>query len=144
MRTHAFDDPSKPAHEPIELTLETVDEIHHDGGTVLGAGRGGINIGAADGFVEAEAWIRKHEVSALFVVGGDGTQTAACGLDLHLRGVGVKCAVVGIPKTIDNDCGIIDRSFGFETAVEEAVRAVHSATVEARSAGPRGASARCT
>ena len=33
-------------------------------------------------------------------------------------------AVVGIPKTIDNDIPIIDKSFGFETSVEEAVKAI--------------------
>jgi len=42
--------------------------------------------------------------------------------------------VVGIPKTIDNDCDCVDRSFGFTTAVQEAVRAIKSAAVEARSA----------
>ena len=38
-------------------------------------------------------------------------------------------AVVGVPKTIDNDIGLIDRSFGFNTAVEEACKAVASAKV---------------
>jgi 6-phosphofructokinase 1 len=42
---------------------------------------------------------------------------------------------VGVPKTIDNDIGLIDRSFGFNTAVEEARKAVRSAKVEAACAG---------
>jgi len=41
--------------------------------------------------------------------------------------------VVGVPKTVDNDIPIIDKSFGFETAVEEAQRAITAANVECRS-----------
>lgn len=44
-----------------------------------------------------------------------------------------KVAVTGIPKTIDNDIPVIDKSFGFDTAVEEAQRAINAAHVEAES-----------
>lgn len=44
------------------------------------------------------------------------------------------CAVVGIPKSIDNDILLVDRCFGFDTAVEEAQRALLAAKVEASSA----------
>ena len=47
--------------------------------------------------------------------------------------MGEQLAVAGIPKTIDNDVSIIDRSFGFDTAVEEAQRAIAAAHVEADS-----------
>ncbi|XVF26249.1 hypothetical protein REPUB_Repub13aG0282600 [Reevesia pubescens] len=46
----------------------------------------------------------------------------------------LKIGVAGIPKTVDNDVGIIDRSFGFQTAVEMAQQAIHAAHVEAESA----------
>ena len=46
----------------------------------------------------------------------------------------LEVAVVGIPKTVDNDVGIIDRSFGFQTAVEMAQEAISAAHVEAESA----------
>lgn len=46
---------------------------------------------------------------------------------------GIKVAVAGIPKTIDNDIAVIDKSFGFDTAVEEAQRAINAAHVEAES-----------
>lgn len=46
----------------------------------------------------------------------------------------LQISVIGIPKTVDNDVGIIDRSFGFQTAVEMAQQAVHAAHVEAESA----------
>ncbi|CAI5992325.1 unnamed protein product [Closterium sp. NIES-65] len=47
---------------------------------------------------------------------------------------GMKVAVVGVPKTIDNDILLLDHTFGFDTAVEEAQRALHAAYVEASSA----------
>ena len=50
---------------------------------------------------------------------------------------GLPISVTGVPKTIDNDLGMIDRSFGFESAVEEAVHAIKSAKTEARCA-PNG------
>lgn len=46
----------------------------------------------------------------------------------------LKVGITGIPKTVDNDVGIIDRSFGFQTAVEMAQEAISAAHVEAESA----------
>ena len=43
-------------------------------------------------------------------------------------------SVVGIPKTIDNDILHIDKTFGFDTAVEEAQKAIKAAATEAKSA----------
>eukprot|EP00747_Dinoflagellata_sp_TGD_P109491 gnl/TRDRNA2_/TRDRNA2_170703_c3_seq3.p1 gnl/TRDRNA2_/TRDRNA2_170703_c3~~gnl/TRDRNA2_/TRDRNA2_170703_c3_seq3.p1 ORF type:complete len:332 (-),score=68.45 gnl/TRDRNA2_/TRDRNA2_170703_c3_seq3:69-950(-) len=50
-----------------------------------------------------------------------------------MEAIGHECSVVGIPKTIDNDIPIIDRSFGFETAVAEATHAIDAAQVEVNS-----------
>nr|GMD42731.1 ATP-dependent 6-phosphofructokinase 3-like [Ipomoea batatas] len=52
----------------------------------------------------------------------------------EVRRRGLKVSVAGIPKTIDNDISVIDKSFGFDTAVEEAQRAINAAHVEAESA----------
>ncbi|KAK2372773.1 ATP-dependent 6-phosphofructokinase [Trifolium repens] len=52
----------------------------------------------------------------------------------EIRRRSLKVAVVGIPKTIDNDIRVIDKSIAFDTAVEEAQRAINSARVEAESA----------
>ena len=49
-------------------------------------------------------------------------------LQCHKRGK--KVVVVGVPKTIDNDILLMDRTFGFDTAVEEAQKAIDSAYVE--------------
>lgn len=42
----------------------------------------------------------------------------------------MKVAVVGVPKTIDNDILLMDKTFGFDTAVEEAQRAINSSYIE--------------
>lgn len=42
----------------------------------------------------------------------------------------LRVAIVGVPKTIDNDILLMDKTFGFDTAVEEAQRAINSAYIE--------------
>jgi len=79
----------------------------------------------------------EHGVNQLYIIGGDGTHRGADKLDLAARKRGIKMTVAGVPKTIDNDIGIIDRSFGFDTAINEARKAIASAVVEA-SCTPNG------
>ncbi|PQM36330.1 ATP-dependent 6-phosphofructokinase 2 [Prunus yedoensis var. nudiflora] len=69
----------------------------------------------------------------LYTVGGDGTMSGAVEIfhEICRRKLNI---VTGIPKTVDNDVGIIDRSFGFQTAVEMAQQAISAAHVEAESA----------
>ncbi|KAL4292908.1 uncharacterized protein [Arachis hypogaea] len=69
----------------------------------------------------------------VYIIGGDGTQRGASRIFEEVRRRGLKVAVVGIPKTIDNDIPVIDKSFGFDTAVEEAQRAINATHVEAES-----------
>ncbi|KAM6585211.1 hypothetical protein CsatB_012213 [Cannabis sativa] len=69
----------------------------------------------------------------VYIIGGDGTQKGASVIFEEIRRRGLKVAVAGIPKTIDNDIPVIDKSFGFDTAVEEAQRAINAAHVEAES-----------
>jgi 6-phosphofructokinase 1 len=66
-------------------------------------------------------------------VGGDGTQRGGNALFEHARQRGHALAVVGIPKTIDNDVRFVTRSFGYSTAVEEAAQIIDRAHTEARS-----------
>jgi len=51
---------------------------------------------------------------------------------------GMNVAVAGIPKTIDNDIDHVDRTFGFDTAVEASLKAIHCAKVEAMCNKPNG------
>lgn len=113
---------------PLELTPDAVQDIHNLGGTILGSSRGPQN--ASD----IADTLARLDVGMFFAIGGDGTLRGAMKIDEELRKRGQSCAVVGIPKTIDNDIGLCARSFGFETAVEEARKAISSAHVEARGA----------
>ncbi|KAK2984258.1 hypothetical protein RJ640_010217 [Escallonia rubra] len=70
----------------------------------------------------------------VYVIGGDGTLRGAVKIFNEIRRRKLEIAVTGIPKTVDNDVGIIDRSFGFHTAVEMAQQAISAAHVEAESA----------
>jgi 6-phosphofructokinase 1 len=71
-------------------------------------------------------------VNILFVIGGDGSQRGAKDIDEEARRRGCSLAVIGVPKTIDNDLMFMDRSFGYQTAFAVAFHAVTSAHAEAR------------
>lgn len=113
---------------PIELTVGSVDDIHREGGTVLGSSRGPQDVG------EMVDSLTRHGVRILFTIGGDGTQRGASAIAQEIARRELKIAVIGIPKTIDNDIANISMSFGFATAVEEARRAILGAHSEAKGA----------
>ena len=106
-----------------------VDDIHTKGGTILGTSRG-----SGDRVSDLADAIERLNLNMLFTIGGDGTQRGSMQVAEELEKRRHKIAVVGIPKTIDNDLSFIQRSFGFETAVAKAVEAVASAHVEASGA----------
>ncbi|CAD6334382.1 unnamed protein product [Miscanthus lutarioriparius] len=116
------------ARNTVELTPRSVNDIHKRGGTVLGTSRGGQDTAK---IVDS---IQDRGVNQVYIIGGDGTQKGAASIHEEVQRRGLKCAVVGVPKTIDNDIAVIDKSFGFDTAVEEAQRAINAAHVEAESA----------
>ncbi|KAK9697564.1 hypothetical protein RND81_08G045500 [Saponaria officinalis] len=111
----------------ITLTPKSVDHIHKRGGTIIGTSRGGY---VTSKIVDS---IQDRGINQVYIIGGDGTQKGASVIYQEIRKRGLKCSVVGIPKTIDNDIPVIDKSFGFDTAVEEAQRAINAAHVEAES-----------
>ena len=119
-------DPARSA-EPAILTPAFVDQIHHHGGTILGTSRGPVDMAAA-----VDNLIRRN-VQILFTVGGDGTQRGGNELFQQSKQRGHALSVVGIPKTIDNDVAFVARTFGYLTAVEEAVNVLDCAHTEARS-----------
>jgi 6-phosphofructokinase 1 len=75
----------------------------------------------------------RRNVQILFTVGGDGTQRGGNELFQQSKQRGHALSVVGIPKTIDNDVAFVARTFGYLTAVEEAVNVLDCAHTEARS-----------
>jgi 6-phosphofructokinase 1 len=118
------------AHEPsgpIVLDPSVVRDIHVRAGTFLGTSRGTPDAKLlVDGLVE-------RRVDILFAIGGDGTMRAAHALHEEVARRGVEIAVIGVPKTIDNDIAFVDKTFGFDTAVATARLAIDAAHAEARS-----------
>lgn len=142
-----------------ELSAEVVENIHKQGGSILGSSRGGFDL------IRIVDAIETRKIDQVYVIGGDGTIMGCTKIYHEIRRRGLKIAVVSVPKTIDNDIAIIDRSFGtcplllhyvlrfiwrspdiarpwpecfvpwigFETAVDEAQRAINAAYVEAHS-----------
>ncbi len=111
------------------LTLDDVRGILPRGGTILGtANRGNPfaqKVTAPDGTTKvvdrSDQFLRELEslaLDALIIVGGDGTLRIA--LELQRKG----CRVVGVPKTIDNDVGGTEITFGFDTALNTATEAL--------------------
>ncbi len=112
----------------IDLNPDIVDTIHRIGGSFLGTSRGG-----GDKVKEIVDSIEQLGINQMYIIGGDGTQRGALDIANEIGARGLKVAVVGIPKTVDNDLEFIDRSFGFETAVQKATEAVNSVHMEAHS-----------
>lgn len=115
-------------HEPVLLTPAEVDTQHEQGGTFLGSSRGPQDVG---GMVDT---LDRLGVGILFVLGGDGGLRGASAIHDEITRRNLKIAVVGVPKTIDNDLLWTWRSFGFSTAVDAARRIIRAAHVEARAA----------
>jgi ATP-dependent phosphofructokinase / diphosphate-dependent phosphofructokinase len=124
--------------EIIDLDMQTVAGIHVRGGTILGTtNKGGPFTWPVQ--TESGEWrtedrsaemLRKLEflnVKAIINIGGDGSQF----ISQKLYEMG--CNIVGVPKTIDNDLGATDTTFGFPTAVEIATEALDKLVTTATS-----------
>jgi 6-phosphofructokinase 1 len=99
------------------LTIESTRGILPRGGTILGSSR--TNIFKHDnGPEQVIQTLRRHELDGLIAIGGEDTLGAAN--RLQEKGVNV----IGVPKTIDNDLGATDQTFGFDTALQVATEAV--------------------
>jgi ATP-dependent phosphofructokinase / diphosphate-dependent phosphofructokinase len=121
------------SNEAMDLTLQSTSGILPRGGTILGTSRtnpyaqgsAGTHAGTQSdaGTQAVKSTLRQREVDALVAIGGEDT----LGVALKLHGEGVQ--VVGVPKTIDNDLGGTDVTFGFQTAVQivtEAIDRLHT------------------
>jgi 6-phosphofructokinase 1 len=112
-------------HTPLALTPESVNRIHESGGSLLGSSRGHQEP------ADMLATLKELGIRVLFAIGGDGTLRGAEKISDEATRQGVELSVVGIPKTIDNDVSFVQKTFGFETAVSEARRAIDAADAEA-------------
>ena len=115
-------------HEVMELTFEMVKEIQDLGGSILASSRGDQEVGE---MVDA---LERMNISVFFIIGGDGTMRAADLITREVTRRNLKIGIIGIPKTIDNDLVLIQKSFGFDTAISEAVKIIQCAHVEAKGA----------
>ncbi len=111
---------------PIELAPKLVEGIHHQGGTMLGSSRGHQNPKTTVDFLVDQ------NIDILFCIGGDGTQRGAHTMADEIARRKLPIAIVGIPKTIDNDIKFCFRTFGFYSAVAEAEKVIDRAHVEAK------------
>ncbi len=101
----------------MPLDVERCRGILPRGGTILGTSR--TNPYRIEGGVaKALDTLRTERIDALVVIGGEDT----LGVANRLAGEGV--AVVGVPKTIDNDLAATEVTFGFHTAVQIATEAI--------------------
>ena len=98
--------------DATELTLQSTAGILPRGGTILGTSRTNPFADGQDGTEPVRRTLRSRGVDALIPIGGEDTLGVA--LRLHREGV----PIVGVPKTIDNDLGGTDVTFGFQTAVQ--------------------------
>jgi ATP-dependent phosphofructokinase / diphosphate-dependent phosphofructokinase len=100
------------ADEAVELTLQSTVGILPRGGTILGTSRTNPFAEGQGGLEAIRATLERRGVDALIPIGGEDTLGVA--LRLHEEGI----PIVGVPKTIDNDLGGTDVTFGFQTAVQ--------------------------
>jgi ATP-dependent phosphofructokinase / diphosphate-dependent phosphofructokinase len=107
--------------DAVELTLESTAGILPRGGTILGTSRTNPFADGRDGVAEVRRALEAQGVDALIPIGGEDTLGAA--LRLHQAGI----PIVGVPKTIDNDLGGTDVTFGFQTAVQIVTDAIDRA-----------------
>ena len=110
------------------MTAPMVREIHLSGGTFLGTSRGHQDVSKMVDTIEI------LNINVLFCIGGDGTLRGAHAIHEEIKSRNLKIAVAGIPKTIDNDINLIQKSFGFETAFSIAHDIIRNAHNEARDA----------
>ena len=115
-------------HESVKLSPETVKDITSIGGSILSTSRGPQDVNIVVNYLV------RLKINILFCIGGDGTIRAAEEITAGINKRNLKIAVVCIPKTIDNDLNLIEKSFGFDTAIEKAAQAIKSAHVEAKGA----------
>ena len=110
---------------PYLLKPEEIEIISNDGGTYLGSSRGNQDP------VDMVDFLQRRKIRILFTIGGDGTQRGALAISREARKRNYTLSVVGIPKTIDNDIGLVEKTFGFDTAVSLAANVLRGAHAEA-------------
>jgi 6-phosphofructokinase 1 len=118
----------KYGHQVMELTPDIVKDIHTSGGSILSSSRG------MQEPLEMVNTLKRMNIDILFCIGGDGTMRGARFIADEIAKRNLNISIIGIPKTIDNDLTLIQKTFGFDTAISEAVKVIQCAHVEAKGA----------
>ncbi|MDE6267085.1 MAG: diphosphate--fructose-6-phosphate 1-phosphotransferase [Muribaculaceae bacterium] len=106
-------------HNYIELTKDIIDEYRNTGGfDIIGSGR--TKLEKKEQFDKGLEILRKLDITALVIIGGDDSNTNAAVLAEYYKEIGAGVQVIGCPKTIDGDLKneVIETSFGFDTATK--------------------------
>ena len=104
-------------HKYMELTDKVIDEYRNTGGfDMIGSGR--TKLEETSQFDKGLEILKKLDIKALVIIGGDDSNTNACVLAEYYKAIGAGVQVIGCPKTIDGDLKNeqIEASFGFDTA----------------------------
>ncbi len=104
-------------HNYMELTSDIIDEYRNTGGfDMIGSGR--TKLEKVEQFEKGLEIIRKLDIQAIVIIGGDDSNTNACVLAEYYAAKNYGVQVIGCPKTIDGDLknSQIETSFGFDTA----------------------------
>lgn len=104
-------------HKYKELTAEIIDEYRNTGGfDIIGSGRDKLE--NKEQFDKGLEILKKLNIKALVIIGGDDSNTNACVLAEYYKSINAGIQVIGCPKTIDGDLknAYIETSFGFDTA----------------------------
>ncbi len=128
---HGFLGLTDRGEAPLVLNPEMVDHIHRDGGSLLSSSRGAQPVG------EMVAFLARRGIDILIAVGGDGTQHGAHEIAAEIARRKLSIAVVGVPKTIDNDIQFVRQTFGYFSAIESARAILDGAHCESKGA-PNG------
>ena len=128
---HGYQGLTFKAPQPLVLTPALVDHIHRDGGTILSSSRGQQEVG------EMVDFLVQRGIDILLCVGGDGTQKGSHALAQEIARRQLPIAIVGVPKTIDNDIQFVRQTFGYYTSIESARAILDGAHCESKGA-PNG------
>jgi pyrophosphate--fructose-6-phosphate 1-phosphotransferase len=104
-------------HDYQELTADIIDEYRNTGGfDIIGSGR--TKLETKEQFDKGLEILKKLDIKALVIIGGDDSNTNACVLAEYYKSINAGVQVIGCPKTIDGDLKneMIETSFGFDTA----------------------------
>lgn len=106
-------------HDYKELTSDIIDEYRNTGGfDIIGSGR--TKLEKKEQFDKGLEILKKLDITALVIIGGDDSNTNAAVLAEYYKSIGAGVQVIGCPKTIDGDLKneVIEASFGFDTATK--------------------------